>query len=251
MALVGCKNEVALTYPAISGHRGANVIAPENTMASIDSCIKYGIEFAEVDLVISKDSVFYILHDSTLNRTTNGEGNIANWMSADIDTLDAGSWFGEEFAGQRVPRFQQVLRRAKEGGVKIAIDYRQGDLAKLVELVEAEGMIENCTYIFNEEKILEFRSIAPHIPMIQGYVNGAEDYPAVAASEAKPDIAVIFMDRLTLELSREMKADGLKVLVLALGVDSDAEADFKRAAELEADIVATDLPEVMARMRNN
>ena len=49
--------------PLVSGHRGANMIAPENTMASADSCIKYGIDYMECDVCISKDSVFYILHD--------------------------------------------------------------------------------------------------------------------------------------------------------------------------------------------
>lgn len=74
-----------------SAHRGAATIAPENTMASVDSCIKYGVGNIECDVCISKDSVFYVLHDSTLDRTTNGTGAISQWLSTDIDTLDAGS----------------------------------------------------------------------------------------------------------------------------------------------------------------
>ena len=104
LSVGACKSD-PVRLPELSGHRGADCIAPENTLASADSCIKYKIDFMECDVCISKDSVFYLLHDSTLDRTTNGTGPISGWLSADIDTLDAGSWFGEEFTGQRVPRF--------------------------------------------------------------------------------------------------------------------------------------------------
>ena len=99
-------------FPAISGHRGANFIAPENTLASADSCIRYGVDVMECDVVLSKDSVFYILHDSLLNRTTNGTGPIGEWLSRDLDTLDAGSWFGPEWKGQKLPRFSALLEKA-------------------------------------------------------------------------------------------------------------------------------------------
>ncbi len=249
VAIVGCKSGQELTYPALSGHRGANAIAPENTLASIDSCIKYGIEYAECDVIISKDSVFYILHDSTLNRTTNGEGGIASWMSADIDTLDAGSWFGEEFKGQKVPRFVDVLRKAKRNNLKLTVDYRTGDYKKLVELIKQEDMFESCTYVFYSTDIYkEFKAANPDVNTLQAYIKDADDYEAVKA-DLDPDIVVVWMKDLTSELSAKIKADGKKVLVLALGRDNDAVADFQQAAELGAEIIATDLPEVMARSR--
>ena len=115
----GCSQRPAATtkIPLTSAHRGAATIAPENTMASVDSCIKYGVGNIECDVCISKDSVFYVLHDSTLDRTTNGTGAISQWLSADIDTLDAGSWFAPRFAGQRVLRLTDLLRKAKEHGL--------------------------------------------------------------------------------------------------------------------------------------
>ena len=114
----GCSQRPATTkIPLTSAHRGAATIAPENTMASVDSCIKYGVGNIECDVCISKDSVFYVLHDSTLDRTTNGTGAISQWLSTDIDTLDAGSWFAPRFAGQRVLRLTDLLRKAKEHGL--------------------------------------------------------------------------------------------------------------------------------------
>ena len=130
----GCSQRPAATtkIPLTSAHRGAATIAPENTMASVDSCIKYGVGNIECDVCISKDSVFYVLHDSTLDRTTNGTGAISQWLSADIDTLDAGSWFAPRFAGQRVLRLTDLLRKAKEHGLRITIDYRNGGLHQLL-----------------------------------------------------------------------------------------------------------------------
>ena len=93
-------------------------------------------------------SVFYLLHDSTLDRTTNGTGLIREWLSADIDTLDAGSWFGEKFSGQCVPRLDVLLRKAKQNGLKLTLDYRTGDFGQLLNLVRSEGMLENCTFTF-------------------------------------------------------------------------------------------------------
>ena len=130
----GCSQRPAATtkIPLTSAHRGAATIAPENTMASVDSCIKYGVGNIECDVCISKDSVFYVLHDSTLDRTTNGTGAISQWLSTDIDTLDAGSWFAPRFAGQRVLRLTDLLRKAKEHGLRITIDYRNGGLHQLL-----------------------------------------------------------------------------------------------------------------------
>lgn len=144
----GCSQRPAATtkIPLTSAHRGAATIAPENTMASVDSCIKYGVGNIECDVCISKDSVFYVLHDSTLDRTTNGTGAISQWLSADIDTLDAGSWFAPRFAGQRVLRLTDLLRKAKEHGLRITIDYRNGSLHQLLNLIKDEGMLENTVH---------------------------------------------------------------------------------------------------------
>lgn len=228
--------------PITSGHRGANAIAPENTMASADSCIKYGVDYMECDLCISKDSVFYLLHDSTLDRTTNGTGKISNWMSADIDTLDAGSWFGPEFAGQRVLRFADLLLKAKESGLKLTIDYRNGDIQKLLALIKSEGMLKNCNFTFyNEEMSKQFRKLAPEVKTLQAYVKNEADLDRVV-KEISPNIAVIRLDSLTPEFVDKCHKYNLKVLALVLGLD-DKTIDNQRAVDLGIDAIATDRPE--------
>ena len=235
-------NKKTVRVPEVSGHRGANCIAPENTLASADSCIKYGIQWMECDVCISKDSVFYILHDWTLDRTTNGEGLISEWISTDIDTLDAGIWFGEEFAGQRVPRFADLLRKAHDNNLNVTVDFRSGDLNELLALVKAEDMLERCCFTFsNEELAEEFRRIAPEVKTLQAYVRNPEDYDRVM-ERLSPDIAVFWIDRLDEELVKKCHDDGVKVLALVLGLDDKTELNQK-AVDLGVDVVATDRPE--------
>lgn len=244
---IGCSrhSDRPAKFPAISGHRGANVIAPENTMASVDSCIKYGIDNIECDVCISKDSVFYILHDSTLDRTTNGTGNINRWMSADIDTLDAGSWFGPEFKGQRVLRLADLLRKAKLHHTKVTIDYRNGDMRKILDMIEREGMMENCNFTFgNEQDVKRFREMAPEVKTLQAYVRSPKDLERVVR-ELKPNIAVVQIDSLTPEFIQKCRDYNLQVAALILGLDDKTEKNQK-AIDLGVDIIATDRPEELA-----
>lgn len=90
-------------------HRGANALAPENTIASADSALKYGAKWVELDVRKSKDGVLFNLHDETLDRTTNGKGLLAEMLSEDVRQLDAGSWFSPKFAGTPVPTIAEML----------------------------------------------------------------------------------------------------------------------------------------------
>ena len=103
-------------------HRGANALAPENTIASADSALKYGAKWVELDVRASKDGVLFNLHDFTLNRTTNGKGFINEWDSKDIKKLDAGSWFGPQFANTPLPSIAEML------------DYLQGKALSLIHI---------------------------------------------------------------------------------------------------------------------
>lgn len=244
---IGCSQHSArpTKLPIISGHRGANAIAPENTMASVDSCIKYGIGNIECDVCISKDSVFYILHDSTLDRTTNGTGNIGLWMSADIDTLDAGSWFGPEFKGQRVMRLSDLLQKAKKHNTKVTIDYRNGDMNKILDMIKTEGMMDNCNFTFsNEQDVKHFRAIAPEVKTLQAYIRSSNDLERVVR-ELRPNIAVVQIDLLTPEFIKKCRDYNLQVAALILGLE-DKTVQNQKAIDLGVDIIATDRPEVLA-----
>ncbi len=99
----------SLKLPKIIGHRGACGYAPENTIESIHTAADLGVEWVELDVKITKDEVPIIFHDDTLDRTTNGTGNIAERTYAEIQELDAGSWYGESFIGAKIPSLEEVI----------------------------------------------------------------------------------------------------------------------------------------------
>jgi glycerophosphoryl diester phosphodiesterase len=101
------------TQPLIIAHRGDSISAPENTMAAFMAAIKNGADYLEIDVRPTKDGVPIVIHDSTLDRTTNGTGAVKQLTYAEIQHLDAGSWFSPEFAAERVPTLEEVLNEAR------------------------------------------------------------------------------------------------------------------------------------------
>jgi hypothetical protein len=136
---------VAAQAPAFKivavGHRGAKGLAPENTIAGANAAIAAGARLIEADVRFTKDGVPVIMHDRTVNRTTNGRGRVKDLTLAEIKALDAGSWMGQRFTAERVPTLREMLRNAK-GRAMIDIDFKDGppnagDLIKAT--LDAEG----------------------------------------------------------------------------------------------------------------
>ena len=84
-------------------HRGTTIFAPENTLPALEKAIELGAEYVEIDVRYSSDNVPVLIHDPEVDRTTNGSGNVGELTLAELKQLDAGFWFGDEFAGTRIP----------------------------------------------------------------------------------------------------------------------------------------------------
>ena len=93
----------------VGGHRGASALAPENTMASFLLAVAGGVDYIELDVQLSLDDEPMIYHDETLERTSDGHGRIDATPAAQLEALDAGTWFDQRFAGERIPRAAEVL----------------------------------------------------------------------------------------------------------------------------------------------
>lgn len=126
-------------------HKGANEIAPENTYAAAQYCIDWGADYVEIDVRTSQDGVCYLLHDATLERTTNGRGYLHMLPAAEIDQLEAGSWFHPRYQTERVPRLEPFLRWIK-GKAKIFFDVKAADPQQLIDLVYATGFERDCFF---------------------------------------------------------------------------------------------------------
>jgi glycerophosphoryl diester phosphodiesterase len=107
-------------------HRGASGYAPENTMAAFRKAVAMGLSFIETDLQLSRDARFVAIHDDTVNRTTNGQGAVHDLSLAELRRLDAGSWFGNSFSGERIPTLEEILEFAKRHDVVFYLEIKPG-----------------------------------------------------------------------------------------------------------------------------
>ena len=135
-------------------HRGANALAPENTWPSAEAALQYGAKWIEVDVRKSKDGILFNLHDETLDRTTNGKGKLADMMAKEVSQLDAGSWFGPEFAGLRVPTIAEMLD-SLQGKAYVFFDVKRGTpIPTLVNLVREKRFADKSFFWFGDEGML-------------------------------------------------------------------------------------------------
>jgi glycerophosphoryl diester phosphodiesterase len=111
-------------YPRIVAHRGGGLLAPENTLAAIRLARNLGFTGVEFDVKLTGDGVPVLMHDDTLERTTDGSGAVADASYQEIAKLDAGSWFGNEFGGEPVPSFAAASALCREAGVWANIEIK-------------------------------------------------------------------------------------------------------------------------------
>ena len=120
---------------AVTAHRGSSRSAPENTLSAIEAAIRQDADFAEIDVQETADGVIVVLHDSDLMRVAGLNKNIWEVEYAEIESVDAGSWFSEQFRGERIPTLQQVIDTAR-GRIRLNVELKfNGHDKKLVERV--------------------------------------------------------------------------------------------------------------------
>lgn len=113
-----------MKIPKIIGHRGACGYAPENTLDSIRTAAELGAGWVELDVKLSSDGVAVIFHDDTLERTTNGSGDVAMTSFEVLEVLDAGSWYAEGFAGVKIPTLEEALDVIIEHGLGLNLEIK-------------------------------------------------------------------------------------------------------------------------------
>src|SRR5712692_10539889 len=110
----------------VVAHRGASGHAPENTLAAFRKAVALGATFIETDLQLSRDAHFVAIHDEAVNRTTNGQGAVHGMTLTELRRLDAGSWFGSDFAGERIPTLEEILEFSKKNDVVFYLEIKPG-----------------------------------------------------------------------------------------------------------------------------
>lgn len=159
-----------MNTPIIIAHRGASALAPENTMAAFRLAKELGADGIELDVMLSADDRLVVIHDQSVNRTTNGQGKVNEMGWDSLKTLDAGSYFDDRFTGEPLPLLDQVF---EELGGQFLINVELKNYAtprdqlteKVIDLIMQMGL-KNSTILssFNARNLLKAESLEPAIP---------------------------------------------------------------------------------------
>ena len=158
-------------------HRGGD-FAPENTLVAYEQAKKMGFAYVEADVQLTKDNVPVLLHDDTIDRTSDGTGYVNQYTYEELLSFDFGSWLDPKFAGTKIPTFEQFLQTCVELGLKPYIELKTGfteeDIAILAGLVRIYGMEMEATWISFDSGLLHY--VMDYIPGARvGYLVGAVD----------------------------------------------------------------------------
>jgi glycerophosphoryl diester phosphodiesterase len=154
-------------YPRLIAHRGGGSLAPENTLGAISLGQSLGYSAHEIDVKLTLDGVLVLLHDATLERTTNGKGRAADLPYAALKGLDAGSWHSPAFGGERVPSFEEAaeLFRSRDTKVHIEFDRETGlAAARATRELFRGAPVPPVFSSFSFEALMAAREGAPEIP---------------------------------------------------------------------------------------
>lgn len=232
--------ETVYSFPGVMavGHRGTVKFAPENTIAAFNAAIERGADLLEMDIRQTSDGHLVVIHDQSVARTTDRRGDVAGLSLEQIKSLDAGSWFGEEFMGEKIPTFEEALAAIKDRALP-DIDFKYGDPKKLVDAVSAAGLIGKVTLFCGDwdlmKAVLAIDKGFMIRPTAPKGLPGLEDLVA----ELDPPIVNIDWKYFSEELVRTIHLDGRKAFVNTMGKDDNA-ASMARAIEAGADYIQTD-----------
>ncbi|AOK28530.1 glycerophosphoryl diester phosphodiesterase [Burkholderia singularis] len=236
-------------YPRVLAHRGGGALAPENTLAALDTGARYGHTMVEFDAKLCADGVAFLLHDDTVERTSNGTGRAADLRYAALAALDAGAWFDARFTGERMPTLAEAAARCIELRLAVNIEIkpcagRDVETGRVVAR-EAAAYWRGATVppllsSFSADALDAARATAPDLPRGMLY----DAIPADWRDETRR-LACVSLHahhlQLTREIVRDVKAAGLRLLAYTVN-------DLERARELaewDVDLICTDRIELI------
>jgi glycerophosphoryl diester phosphodiesterase len=254
--------------PYIVGHRGVAECAPENTMISFRQAAAQGADLIETDVQLSADGHLAVIHDQTLERTTNGRGRVADLTLSELQALDAGSWFpvpaspgphGEagagqvqasaDFSGERLPTLDQVLDWARDK-VGVVIEIKNGPVfyreieQKVVEALRQHDMVERAMVIsFDHPCLRQVKALCPDLAT--GAITVARLADPVAAIRAVgADALLPLWSLLTRAEVEACHAAGIAVCPWG------AHPDYPYLLSLSVDALSTEHPAALLKLLN-
>ena len=218
----------------IIGHRGAAFYEPENTLLSIKKAIEFGVDAVEIDVHLSKDNEVVVIHDDTLERTTNGFGKVSDTNFSALRNLNAGK-------GEKIPYLQEVINQVKDK-VDLIIELKgQKTEKKVVELIQKNNLHDKCYVIsFWHNRVKRIKALDPKIKTGALFV-GHPVKPYRLAKDAKAD--ALFLNYKFISKKLVEKAHKLDLRVDVWNIDDKKE--IKAIADLGVDSIGSNKPDIL------
>lgn len=232
--------------PLVVAHRGLLKHAPENTLANFRACLELRLGF-EFDVERTRDGHLVCIHDSTVDRTTNGTGRVADLTLAEIKRLDAGNWFAPEFAGEKVPTIDEVLRLVAEyrkHDILVAVDLKADGVGKeVVRLAEKHQVLQRLLFIgktISEPNVRQEIRQASSKAHTAAVANNAGEFQAALAASSADWVYVRYLP--TAEEIATVRRSGKRSFIAGSNVAGNVPDNWERASEAELDGILTDYP---------
>lgn len=205
----------------VQAHRGASAKAPENTLAAFRAAAEQGARWVELDVALSRDGTLVVIHDDSVDRTTSGKGSLGDLTLAELQALDAGSWFGKSFAAEPLPTLSAALAELARLKLGVNIEIKQHahhrSLEQLIDAVDAaieerpqgsEIMISS----FDPEALKAMGERRPDLELAMLWLAPPADWREQLASIPAKTVHLHYKD-LTLRFLEETNQLGIKVRV--------------------------------------
>ncbi|APZ94761.1 glycerophosphodiester phosphodiesterase family protein [Fuerstiella marisgermanici] len=234
----------------VVAHRGFSAIAPENTLAAIRAAIKAGATGCEFDVYACADGTIVLMHDKTVERTTNSTGQVTDLMLQQLRKLDAGSWKDPKYAGEPVPTLTEALKLLKGTGCQPVIEIKMEGIAKqVVSDVRALEMVDQVAIIaFSADVVREVRELEPRIVCawlsskeLSGSVTEQADWLQKQARACHAKLLDLRFTMLSPELVTELKKRGLGVWTWTV----NESAVMQALQQWGVDSITTDRPNLL------
>ncbi|UTH72444.1 glycerophosphodiester phosphodiesterase [Chromobacterium sp. IIBBL 290-4] len=247
------QNKQAWPYPEAVAHRGGGTLAPENTIAGFREGVRYGYRGAECDVKLSADNVCFLLHDDTVDRTSNGKGEAKLKTMAELSQLDAGGWKGAAYAGEALPTLDNVAAycRAQNMLLNIEIKPCPGRFEETGRIVAQEtarlwqgALVLPLLSSFEIDALRAAKAAVPALPRAFLCEELPADWRAILE---ELDCVALHCDHKTLTeaLAREVKQAGYQLLCYTVNELARA----KTLREWGVDSVCTDRVDLLAPQR--
>ncbi|MBE0447244.1 MAG: glycerophosphodiester phosphodiesterase [Actinobacteria bacterium] len=239
------------TRPLIVAHRGFSGRFPENTIRAFQEALKLPVDAIELDVRTTADSVLVVIHDETVDRTTNGSGRVRDLTWDEIRHLDAGIQRGEKFAGERIPSLDEALETI-QGKTMLLVEIKEtGTEERIIKVLDRHAALEWVTLVsFHADAIAAAKKIAPQIScmLIGGRDIGSSDAAfsdfVRAALNSYANAVTVHYAALTEERIRYCHQHHLFVGTWTVDEEDLAE----KLVLMGADEIATNFPDILLAM---